>query len=134
MNGVNHPSRLSKWLWIVVAISVIATLPLAWIRAQSEKTANTVEIVVDYQDLVHVASYQANPQRFIEEELGKMKAIGIPSLAVFESSLHELANASSHPDCCRSEEAALLTGEAVRLTRIIRTCFSTVPEACGSSR
>lgn len=113
MNGVNHPSRLSKWLWIVVAISVIATLPLAWIRAESEKTANTVEIVVDYQDLVHIASYQANPQRFIEEELGKMKAIGIPSLAVFESSLHELAM-HRRIQMLTSEEAALLAGEAVR--------------------
>ena len=42
-----------------------------------------------------------------------MKAIGIPSLAVFESSLHELAM-HRRIQMLTSEEAALLAGEAVR--------------------
>lgn len=89
-NRLIEPSKWRKWLWIIVALGVLASVPLAWLKVQGERTANTVEIVFDYQDLVNVASYQANPRQFIAQELAKMKEIGIPSLAVFESTLQEL--------------------------------------------
>ncbi|MBW7475017.1 hypothetical protein K0T92_09690 [Paenibacillus oenotherae] len=76
---------------IVTLIGIIAAIPLGISRWGMEQSANSVEFVYDYKDLVQIASYQAHPQEFIQEHLGKMKEAGIETMAVFESSLEELS-------------------------------------------
>ena len=48
-----------------------------------------VEFVFDYRDLLDISDIQTNPQNFVAEELQKMKAAGISSMAVYESTLAE---------------------------------------------
>nr|WP_219839086.1 DUF5693 family protein [Paenibacillus sp. R14(2021)] len=77
-------------LGILVIIGVLAALPIGASRWQMERGSDQVDIVFDYRDLVQIASYKSHPKQFIHEELGKMKAAGISSMAVFESSLQDL--------------------------------------------
>lgn len=81
---------IQKILWVLVAAGLLASLPLAALRIQTEQSARKVEIVYDYQDLLTIAHYQANPARFVETELAKMQQAGITSIAVYESTLYEL--------------------------------------------
>nr|WP_221401317.1 DUF5693 family protein [Paenibacillus phyllosphaerae] len=77
-------------MWVLTLAGVLAALPLGAARWQMEDTAEKVEFVFDYRDLVQVASYQAHPKAFIEEQLGNMKEAGVTSMAVFETSLEEM--------------------------------------------
>lgn len=85
----NNASR--KWLWILVIIGIVASLPVIYQRVQTESTANKVEIVMNYRGLMDVASYQANPAGYIDEQLDRLKEAGVNTVAVFESSLGELS-------------------------------------------
>ncbi|MNI03952.1 hypothetical protein D3C73_568650 [compost metagenome] len=96
--GVNHlVQKYSVWngwlrkaLWIFVIVGLVCSLPLVFVRHETETSANQVEIVFDYRDLLDISDVQSNPQSFIAEHLTKMKAAGINSLAVYESNLAEL--------------------------------------------
>lgn len=78
-----------KWLWILVVIGIIAAMPVAYDRYQTESSASNVELVFNYRGLAEVASYQAHPEQFIQEQLDKLKAAGITSMAMFESTLDD---------------------------------------------
>lgn len=82
-----------KWLWIVVVIGLLATLPVVYDRLQTEKSSKTVEFVFDYRDLVEVASYRGNPQDYISEQLGRLKDAGVQSMAIYESTLDDFRKA-----------------------------------------
>ncbi|BCG61368.1 DUF5693 family protein [Paenibacillus sp. URB8-2] len=82
-----------KWLWIVVVIGLIATLPVVYDRLQTEKSSKTVEIVFDYRDLVDAASYRANPQDYISQQLDRLKEAGVQSMAVYENTLEDYRKA-----------------------------------------
>ncbi|WP_239615825.1 DUF5693 family protein [Cohnella mopanensis] len=84
-------SRLAKWLWWVVLLGVLAALPVMYARVQTETSANEVAIVMDYRDLLQVGNTQANPQAFVQEQLKLLKDAGVNGMAVFESTLEELA-------------------------------------------
>lgn len=71
-------------------IGIIAALPVGASRWKMEDTSKQVDIIFDYRDLVQVANYKSHPQQFIRDELPKLKAAGIGSMAVFETSLQEL--------------------------------------------
>lgn len=77
-------------LFILVIIGIIAALPVSATRWKIERSSKQVDIILDYRDLIQVAAYKSHPQQFIQEELGKMKAAGIGSMAVFEMTLQEL--------------------------------------------
>ncbi|MGF7049075.1 hypothetical protein J2T13_003583 [Paenibacillus sp. DS2015] len=78
-----------KWLWILVVIGIVAALPVAYDRWKTETSSNHVELVFDYRDLVDVAAYQAHPQDYINQQLDRLQAAGVGSMAVFESTLNE---------------------------------------------
>jgi hypothetical protein len=84
-------ARLAKWLWWVVLLGVVAALPVMYARVQTESSSDQVEIVMDYHDLQLIGSTQANPQVFVQEQLKLLKAAGVNSMAVFESTLEELS-------------------------------------------
>ncbi|UQZ33867.1 hypothetical protein C2I18_10215 [Paenibacillus sp. PK3_47] len=87
----NTASR--KWLWIIVVIGVLAALPVVYDRLQTEKSSKTVEFVFDYRDLVEAASYRANPQDYISEQLDRLKEAGVQSMAIYENTLEDFRRA-----------------------------------------
>jgi hypothetical protein len=78
-----------KWLWILVIIGIIAALPVAYDRYQTESSSNNVELVFNYRGLSDASAYQAHPEQYIEEQLDKLKEAGITSMAMFESTLDD---------------------------------------------
>ncbi|MEC0373010.1 DUF5693 family protein [Paenibacillus chibensis] len=80
-----------KWLWILVVLGILAALPVAYDRYQTESSSNNVELVFNYRGLAEVASYQAHPEQFMSEQLDKLKAAGITSMAMFESTLDDFS-------------------------------------------
>jgi hypothetical protein len=96
LQRLQHLNRLARtWLWVLVAIGVIAALPLGLARYHMEKTSKEVEYVFNYRDLAQIANYQARPNSFIDEQLDNLKAAGITTLAVFETTLDDLAMSRS---------------------------------------
>ncbi|WP_211749612.1 DUF5693 family protein [Paenibacillus sp. Marseille-Q4541] len=78
-----------KWLWIIVIIGLIASIPVIYDRVKTESTSKTVELVFDYRDLVDVAAYQVHPKDYINEKLTELKNAGVSTMAMFESTLDE---------------------------------------------
>lgn len=100
--------RMRKILWVLVIIGLVASLPLAVMREQTETSANNVEFVFNYRSLLEISDSQPKPEQFVEEHLTRMKDIGITSMSVFESSLNELKMAR-RIDVFTPHEAMLLT-------------------------
>lgn len=78
-----------KWLWILVVVGIVAAMPVVYDRYKTETSANQVELVFDYRDLVDIAAYEAYPKDFINEQLDRLKEAGVGSMALFESTLDE---------------------------------------------
>jgi hypothetical protein len=83
-------SLLRKALWWLVIIGLLAALPLAYTRHKTENSANQVEFVFDYRDLLDISALKTNPPAYVKDQLSKMKAAGVGSLAVYEATLTEL--------------------------------------------
>ncbi|MBY0165439.1 hypothetical protein H0178_58170 [Cytobacillus firmus] len=101
-----------KWLWILVVLGVAAALPVGYDRLQTESTSKNVELVFDYRDLLDVAVYQSKPQDFISEQLDRLKEAGVISMALYESTLDELAK-SRRISVYDGQQVADLTGTTV---------------------
>lgn len=84
----NNASR--KWLWLVVIIGLVASIPVISDRVQTESSAKKVELVFNYRGLLDISAYQAHPQDFMNEQLTRLKDAGVTTMAVFESTLDEL--------------------------------------------
>ncbi|MFC5985538.1 DUF5693 family protein [Marinicrinis lubricantis] len=85
---------LQKWnklftrlLWILVILGMVSSLPLIMQRIETEKSANRVEMVFDYTDLVLIAESQVEPAVFIDEQLDRLKESGVTTLALYENTL-----------------------------------------------
>lgn len=101
--------RSIKWLWGLVILGVLASLPIAFERYQMEsETARKVEFVFDYRDLIEISDTQTDPRQFILDHLKKIKDNGVRSLAVYESTLNELKQ-SRRIELYTSHEATALT-------------------------
>ncbi|MDF2958987.1 MAG: hypothetical protein K0S39_722 [Paenibacillus sp.] len=85
-------NRLSlKWLWWLVILGVLASLPIAYERYQTEdRTARKVEFVFDYRDLLEISDFQTDPRAFVTEQLKQLQKAGVRSMAVYEATLSEL--------------------------------------------
>ncbi|MDB4866561.1 MAG: hypothetical protein JWR03_894 [Cohnella sp.] len=88
LNRVNR--KLAAWLWWVVLVGVVASLPVMYARAQTESSANPTAIVIDYKDLLQIGAAQGNPQSFVKTQLERLKAAGVNGAVVYESTLEEL--------------------------------------------
>ncbi|MCY9508980.1 DUF5693 family protein [Paenibacillus larvae] len=120
-NGVNSLVQwykkgntvLRKCLWWFVIIGLLASLPLAYVRHETESSAKQVEFVFDYRNLLDIADLRTNPEQFVQDQLKKMKQNGIHSLAVYEATLPELRE-SRRIEQFTSKEAATLTQTPVK--------------------
>lgn len=101
---------ISKILWIVVAIGLVASAPLIAGRVEMEQSSKQVEFVFDYRDLIEISTFKAEPQAFIKEQLLEMKEAGITGLAIYESTLSEL-EISGSIKLFSAEDAVLLNGD-----------------------
>lgn len=101
-----------KWLWIIVIIGLIASIPVIYDRVTTESTSKNVELVFDYRDLVDVAVYQVHPQDFIDEKLTKLKNAGVTTMAMFESTLDEFRK-SRRIMIFNSLDVAKMSGEVL---------------------
>lgn len=104
---------LRKCLWWFVIIGLLASLPLAYVRHETESSAKQVEFVFDYRNLLDIADLRTNPEQFVKDQLKKMKQNGIHSMAVYEATLPEL-RASRRIEQFTSKEAATLTQTPVK--------------------
>ncbi|MFC4599712.1 DUF5693 family protein [Cohnella hongkongensis] len=102
-------AKMAKWLWWVVLLGIVASLPVVYARVQTETSANQVAIVMDYRDLLQVSSTQVDPRRFAEEQLDRLKEAGVAGMVVFESTLEELSWAGE-VNVYNATQAALLEG------------------------
>lgn len=100
----------AKWLWVVVLIGLVGTLPLIYARMQTEASAKKVEFVMDYRDLLQASTTQTDPQTFVNDQLKALKEAGVNALAVYESSLDELSWAGE-VSVYNAQQAALLEGK-----------------------
>lgn len=98
------------WLWVIAIIGVIAALPIGMNRMEMEASSKSVEYVFDYRDLVEISEYEARPQQFINEQLDKMKHVGITTMSLYESSMKELSQ-SGRLKYYNSKDVALLQGK-----------------------
>ncbi|MFC5452552.1 DUF5693 family protein [Paenibacillus aestuarii] len=94
-------------LWLVI-IGMLASLPLAYARHLTETSANKVEFVFDYRDLLDIADIQTSPKSYVDEHLKQMKAAGIGSMAVYESTLSEFRE-SRRIEMFNSRDAMAMT-------------------------
>ncbi|HZG57515.1 DUF5693 family protein [Paenibacillus sp.] len=102
-------SRRAKLALVTMTLAgLLASLPFAFVRQGTETTADTVEFVFDYRDLLEVSSYRSKPADYMLDRLLELKRAGVHSMAVYESSLREL-ELSGRVQTLSSAEAALLT-------------------------
>ncbi|MFW5436625.1 DUF5693 family protein [Paenibacillus apiarius] len=108
----NWNRRMKKWLWLLVIVGLVAATPVVVQRVQTEHTANQVEMVFNYRDLVDISGYMPNPAAFIDEQLERLKEAGVQSMAMFESTLADLKS-SRRLMLYNSQEAAMLQGKVL---------------------
>nr|WP_255654546.1 DUF5693 family protein [Cohnella sp. REN36] len=101
---------MAKWLWWVVLLGVIGSLPVMYARVQTENSADKVEIVMDYKDILQVSTSQPDPAAFVQTQMDNLKEAGVNAMAVFESSLEELSWAGDIT-VYNAGQAALLEGK-----------------------
>ncbi|MFB6364624.1 DUF5693 family protein [Paenibacillus elgii] len=101
--------RALKWLWWLVILGMLAAIPVAFERNETEqKTGRKVEFVFDYRNLLEISDLQADPRKFVLEQLDEMKKHGIQSMAVYEATLNEL-KLGRRIELFTSHEASALT-------------------------
>jgi hypothetical protein len=99
--------KFDRLLWVLTIVGVLCSLPFVVIRSDTERSSQQVEMIFDYRDLLEVAQYQGNPVEYTLNELTALKAAGVTSLAIYESSLREL-EMSARVRLLSSREAAIL--------------------------
>ncbi len=103
---------MRKLLWYIVIAGILAALPLIYERIVTERSAKSVEIVMDYRDVLDIAVYKPNPRTFIDDQLQRMKEVGITTFAVFESTLDELKRLR-RIELYTSQDVAVMTRKPV---------------------
>jgi len=88
LNGLNR--KMAIWLWWVVLVGVIASLPVMAARAQTEGSADRVALVIDYRDLLQIGAGQVDPEDYVARQLDRLMQAGVNGAVVYESTLDEL--------------------------------------------
>ncbi|TVY09318.1 DUF5693 family protein [Paenibacillus cremeus] len=106
----NHWNKLFlKGLWWLVILGMIAAIPVAYQRHETEQgSGRKVEFVMDYRDLLEISDTQTDPRKFMTTQLQEMKKHGIHSAAIYEATLNEL-KLSRRIELFSSHEAMALT-------------------------
>ncbi|SDE34732.1 hypothetical protein SAMN02799630_05236 [Paenibacillus sp. UNCCL117] len=98
-----------KGLWWLVILGMLAALPVAYERHQTEQqSGRKVDVVFDYRDLLEISDTQPDPRGFIEQQLKLLQQHGVRSLAVYEATLNEL-KLSRRIEVFSSHDASALT-------------------------
>ncbi|MEX2459782.1 MAG: DUF5693 family protein [Paenibacillaceae bacterium] len=100
--------KFASLLWGLVIVCMLASLPLFVERYQMEGKYKHVEFVMDYRDLLDISVYRTNPRQFMAAQLTQLKRARIASVAIYESTLNELAE-SRRIELYSSHDAAALT-------------------------
>ncbi|WP_018884166.1 DUF5693 family protein [Paenibacillus massiliensis] len=82
-----------KWLWIIVILGLAASIPVIVDRLATERSSKTVEIAMDYRNLTDVASYQARPLEFLDQQLDRLHDAGVTTMSLYESTLEDFRKA-----------------------------------------
>ncbi|WP_371263522.1 DUF5693 family protein [Paenibacillus sp. 1_12] len=98
-----------KWLWWLVILGMLASIPVAFERSQTEEgSGRKVEFVFDYRDILEIADLQTDPRQFVNTQLKELKKSGVHSMALYEATLNEL-RLSRRIEIFSSHEATALT-------------------------
>ena len=79
--------KYSRVLLVLIMIGFLAALVLGWQRHQVEESNTTVELIMDYEDVVELAQIEGIA---VDSLASQLKAAGITSLAVYETTLEKL--------------------------------------------
>lgn len=79
--------KYNRVLIFLIMIGLIAALTVNWQRYQVEQSNNTVEMVMDYEDIVELAQVEGVP---VHSLMQQFREAGITSLAVYETTLEKL--------------------------------------------
>jgi hypothetical protein len=101
---------MRKALWILTAVGILASAPLVMNRLQMERAGNTVEFVIDYQDLLTISQYRADRKAFVRDWLERFRSAGVGAAAIYESTLEEL-ELTGAIRLLSAKEAMLLGGD-----------------------
>ena len=101
--------KLTGWLWWVVLAGIIASLPVAYARHQTESSADQTAIVIDYRDLLQIGAGKPDSEAFVAHELRRLMDAGVNGAIVYESTLEELSW-SGEVAVYTGKEAAALEG------------------------
>ena len=77
----------NKFLILLIVIGLVASLFINVQRHQVEVANNSIELIVDYEDLVTLAECEGVP---VSEVMAQAKEAGITSLAVYETTFKKL--------------------------------------------
>lgn len=79
--------KYNRVLLAFIALGLVAALVIGWQRHQIEEHTKQVEMVIDYEDVVELAQVEGVP---VPDLMAKLKAAGITSLSIYETSLEKL--------------------------------------------
>ena len=105
LNGWNR--RMASWLWWVVLVGVIASLPVMMARVQTEGSADRAALVIDYRDLLQIGAGQVDPEAYVAHQLNRLTEAGVNGAIVYESTLDELELAGEVAVYSAAEIAAM---------------------------
>ncbi len=77
----------NRVLIFLIIVGLIAALTIGWQRHQVEQSNSTVEMVMDYEDIVELAQVEGVPVNTLMQQF---REAGITSLAVYETTLEKL--------------------------------------------
>ncbi|MCE5286481.1 MAG: DUF5693 family protein [Pelosinus sp.] len=79
--------KYNKILLLFIAIGLIAALTIGWQRHTVEVANQTIDMVMDYEDIVELSELEGVPR---QDLLQQFKQAGLTSLAVYETTLDKL--------------------------------------------
>jgi len=77
----------NRWFVLLIAVGLVAGLIISFQRYHIEQSNKTVELVLDYEDVLELAEDEGLPP---SEVLAQVKKAGITSLAVYETTFKKL--------------------------------------------
>ena len=79
--------KYNQLLILLIIVGLVAALTIVWQRHKVEENNTTVELVMEYEDVVELAELEGVP---LDSLMKQVKDAGITSLAVYETTLEKL--------------------------------------------